>query len=401
VNSVCFFKNSDVDADFDTPNHLASGSADGRIMVWNLRSRSSVESFLAHDAPVLSLNLLPNEPEKFVTFGRDGFAKLWDLHNISDSPLASMMTGSHQFCNASTLDACSGRSNNITSVLATPSDNDGEILLWDLRSRERIRSINSEIIGIKVKSSGGSRGMVTCIKLSSRGFSSSSVTSPFTAEVCPNCEVETGEQQKKSASLLTQKLLLQEVSSSSSSFFPSAEAYIFAGYENGSLSIIDLRNFKHIAYIQPHSDPLMAFDVAPDFKSVITAGADKSIQRWGVQDRECHSSETAEGGFDINDNLLKLRDTATIPESGTSCVKYRCDGRIVVSGHWDKTIRVFDTKRLKPIAVLRHHRDSVFAIDFASPTNINQGMGGGGMFATGSKDGTVAIWDIFAETLPK
>lgn len=39
--------------------------------------------------------------------------------------------------------------------------------------------------------------------------------------------------------------------------------------------------------------------------------------------------------------------------SGTGCVKYRSDGRIIVSAHWDGTVRVFDQKRLKPLAVLR------------------------------------------------
>lgn len=38
---------------------------------------------------------------------------------------------------------------------------------------------------------------------------------------------------------------------------------------------------------------------------------------------------------------------------GTSCIRYRTDGRIMASGHWDNSIRIFDAKRLKPLAVLR------------------------------------------------
>lgn len=38
---------------------------------------------------------------------------------------------------------------------------------------------------------------------------------------------------------------------------------------------------------------------------------------------------------------------------GCSSCRYRGDARILVSGHWDHTVRIFDTKRLKPLAVLR------------------------------------------------
>ena len=39
---------------------------------------------------------------------------------------------------------------------------------------------------------------------------------------------------------------------------------------------------------------------------------------------------------------------------GTGCVRYRSDGRIIVSTHWDGSVRVFDQKRLKPLAILRY-----------------------------------------------
>lgn len=66
--------------------------------------------------------------------------------------------------------------------------------------------------------------------------------------------------------------------------------------------------------------------------------------------------------------------------------------------------------------MLRYHRDSVFAVEFANITNNITNSNGNlnnnindsndtsgniapGMFATGSKDGTIAIWDVFCDKM--
>ncbi len=96
-------------------------------------------------------------------------------------------------------------------------------------------------------------------------------------------------------------------------------------------------------------------------------------------------------------------------------MKFRCDGKLFVSGHWDGTVRLYDSKKFKPLAILKyveahipnfiisdeymcvflyvysHHRLSVFSIAFA-PNHS-------GMFASGSKDGTIALWNIYADKM--
>lgn len=123
----------------------------------------------------------------------------------------------------------------------------------------------------------------------------------------------------------------------------------------------------------------------------------------------------------------------TLAVIGTSCVRYRPDGRLLVSTHWDYTVRIYDQKRLKPLAILRHHRDSVYAVDFAeedahssvynstagdeiapgTETNViangevEEGVYSAdvkskqfsrSVFATASKDCTIAVWDVFADS---
>lgn len=62
------------------------------------------------------------------------------------------------------------------------------------------------------------------------------------------------------------------------------------------------------------------------------------------------------------------RDYATLTHPGTSSVHYRCDGKIFVSGHWDGTVRVWESKSMKQLAVLQHHKSTVCAVAFAVPS---------------------------------
>jgi WD40 repeat protein len=124
-------------------------------------------------------------------------------------------------------------------------------------------------------------------------------------------------------------------------------------------------------------------------------------------------------------------------------MRFRPDGRVLVSAHWDHTVRVFDQKRLKPLAILRYaclhalryglicvhpqplilpcrqHRDSVYAVDFPDPDcarvtlpvepteysptyacedTSTPGIITPAVFATGSKDTTIALWNLFADS---
>ena len=68
---------------------------------------------------------------------------------------------------------------------------------------------------------------------------------------------------------------------------------------------------------------------------------------------------------------------------GQLCV--RGDQRVFASAGWDNRTRVFCLKTLTPVAILRHHRDSVNAVAFSSNNSS---------LASGSKDGKLCLWDV-------
>jgi WD40 repeat protein len=66
-------------------------------------------------------------------------------------------------------------------------------------------------------------------------------------------------------------------------------------------------------------------------------------------------------------------------------VNFAADGRSLVSGSRDGTIRVWEIPTGKERATLKGHRGTVYAAAFAPD---------GKTLASGSEDGTVKLWDV-------
>jgi len=114
--------------------------------------------------------------------------------------------------------------------------------------------------------------------------------------------------------------------------------------------------------------------------------------------------------------------------AGQQSLRVRSDGRLLVTGGWDSRVRVYSTKTLKEVAVLKWHKEGVYAVDFgqvlgsedlAGHTEENNAAGKGvevakretGLaklqrqreeavqtkhwVAAGAKDGKVSLWEVF------
>jgi WD40 repeat protein len=167
---------------------------------------------------------------------------------------------------------------------------------------------------------------------------------------------------------------------------------IAVGFEDGSLSVFDMRVLGALNTVKAldHS-PLMCMDYCAKRKELLVAGANHQMKVFKCAYPEGYPEE---GSSVIPATVnISMRSEIKMKKQGTAAVKYRHDGRILVSGHWDSTVKVYDCKRMKPLAVLRHHRESVYGIDFCS-RGPNRGM-----FASGSKDCSIALWDLFSDTI--
>lgn len=165
---------------------------------------------------------------------------------------------------------------------------------------------------------------------------------------------------------------------------PPQQHLLSCGYEDGSILTYDLRTSKLLSLLKKHAEPVFALGHVPGAGCLLSGGGDALI---------CQTPQAQLLDLDHSNGA-----TVALPVAGVSSLSGRSDGRIWASGQWDHTVRLFQTKGCKPLAVLRHHRESVQAVRFSrcgvgcTPDEVS-------LLASASKDRTIAIWRMLANTV--
>mmetsp|Transcript_15512 Transcript_15512/g.14045 ORF Transcript_15512/g.14045 Transcript_15512/m.14045 type:complete len:333 (+) Transcript_15512:103-1101(+) len=215
---------------------------------------------------------------------------------------------------------------NDPNIIATPSLIETQIILWDIRISKPIACLDQSTID--------PHGMVTAIQLQSNEINSNGY-------------------------------------------------HLYLGNEDGSISLYDTRYLNKCCYYEKrHNDPVMAIAInsSDNQMKISTVSGDNNINQTIIQrDNDSNNIITK-----INEHQL------SIPSPGSTSSVYRGDGKILTTGHWDKTIRLYDTKKLKPLAILNHHRDNVMCLCYGDINSDYKDL-----FISGSKDRTIAVWDLY------
>ena len=78
---------------------------------------------------------------------------------------------------------------------------------------------------------------------------------------------------------------------------------------------------------------------------------------------------------------------------GVSELSFRREGRLLAAAGWDGRVRLFDTKRSMPLASLRYHSAAATALAWAHDSR--------GTLASGARDGTIALWQVYPPEPPR
>ncbi|KAF2275558.1 WD40 repeat-like protein [Westerdykella ornata] len=102
--------------------------------------------------------------------------------------------------------------------------------------------------------------------------------------------------------------------------------------------------------------------------------------------------------------------TTQTKHSGQQSLRVRSDGRLLVTGGWDSRIRIYSTKTLKEVAVLKWHNDGVYAAGFSEILDSTDERLSGlsrlqkqrevriqnkHWVVAGARDGKVSLWEVF------
>jgi WD40 repeat protein len=129
-----------------------------------------------------------------------------------------------------------------------------------------------------------------------------------------------------------------------------------------------------------HPEPVLCLDVLPDGSEGVSGSAGSLLQRFALN--------WAKG-------TLTITKTVTIPNDGVSDVLIRADQRVFASAGWDHRVRLFSWKTSKPLAVLVPHTETIHGLAFAEGPWTKGPPNASSWFASCSKDGTVALFDVY------
>ncbi|KAI9921236.1 hypothetical protein PsorP6_002655 [Peronosclerospora sorghi] len=335
---------------FLSASSIISGAGDGVMKIWNLRTRRELTTNVsAHSRAgvlhVAALRAADGSRQKFVSQGRDGFVKLWDeeTFNRRANPLAKFYCGSFSFTKFATLrwpSEDAGSSN----LILSPTDVDNKLVIYDIRSDSSLPALT--------------------------------LTVPHTNE-------------KRMCMSLS--LFNSSVAKSENGAGGNVQTYIGAGFECGQFVIMDLRSGGKVACETTVTSGDEACKCCIGFKFYVC----HLVISFDVTDNGrraiCGSSGESlyEGNFDVASYTLQSRAFFSCTHGGFSDICIRGDQRIVASAGWDHRVRIFHLRKLKPLAILKYHSESVHGLDFSDDSTI---------LTSSSKDRRLAIWSVFSSS---
>ena len=117
--------------------------------------------------------------------------------------------------------------------------------------------------------------------------------------------------------------------------------------------------------LKGHTNSTASVAITADGKLIVSGSFDKTIRVWETESGKC---------------LSVLKDKANPVLS----VAITADGKLIVSGSLDKTVRVWETESGKCLSVLKGHTDSPYGVGITAD---------GKLIVSGSNDNTVRVWE--------
>ncbi|KND04800.1 uncharacterized protein SPPG_00502 [Spizellomyces punctatus DAOM BR117] len=313
---------------------LASGDQEGHIILWSVLTRRPIRRWRAHTSGILAIHSVAGD--NLLSHGRDDQLHIWSLCDPSDKASSSPQKPEFTLL-VNSLNFCG------VSLWKQPADREG--------------GAEQTLLALPGL---GENAEIDIYNLSTKTYTLQGLS-------VPNASKDTG---------LCMCL----------KFFEGPTGLcLAAGYESGTIIIWDIESKGLVWRHKVHEEPVLSLDVLPDGSIGFSGGAETKISQF----------------FPISDPEQTTRHL-TVPTRGIAVVRIRPDGKIVATGGWDSKIRIYNAKKFKPLAILRGHRQGVSCLAFSeagsshvgSETNSEE-VAPPNMFAAGSKDGNVTLWQIY------
>lgn len=187
-------------------------------------------------------------------------------------------------------------------------------------------------------------------------------------------------------------------------YAPDGKTFATANH-NGTVTIFDARTAERLHLIEAHRGRAWVVAYAPDGKALLTAGEDGAVRTWNPTTgkelgRVLLASAQAVGATFAADgkrlatltfdgelfvlNRDPLKSLARVETTPGQPLRFSPDGKHLVSGHEDGTVRIWDAATGRKVGDLAGHVGPVYGVTFLGPAWL----------ATCGKDGTVRLWKV-------
>ncbi|KAJ6566194.1 WD40-repeat-containing domain protein [Mycena capillaripes] len=328
---------------------IVSGSDDTTVRIWSVENESMVGQPLRGHTKYVSAVTFSPDGKRIISASGDHTLRIWDVEDEAREEKA--------------LDQPSEDHTNWVSVALSPNGKyigcgsvDGTICVWDLESGDPPKKLCKS-----------HTGLVSSLAFSPDGKHIVSGSHDKTVRIW---DVKTG---KPIAKPFTGHFFPINVVA----FSPDSQ-YIVSAQQDTSLHLQDAGNGKALGWLAAvgssltHSNHGIVF--SPDGRYITSA----CIKLDTVQNR------VAVHVWDVESRTL-LREVCTITSTNITSVAFSPDGKHIVSGSVDNTIRIWDLDSGKALGEpLTGHTDAVTSVGFSPDSKY---------IVSGSDDTTVRLWD--------
>lgn len=150
-----------------------------------------------------------------------------------------------------------------------------------------------------------------------------------------------------------------------------ADGSLFAGYEDGSIAVWDVRKADTPTNrVQLHNEAVASLDYCNLTRRGMSGSVDGSLVMWD----SCTMTAMASTNVDL----------------GVACVKARQDGKLFAVGCCNSLIKIYSGRRkMTPLVSAHAHTQTVQCVTFHSSDK---------RLAAGSRDKTVSVWSLYRDS---
>lgn len=142
-------------------------------------------------------------------------------------------------------------------------------------------------------------------------------------------------------------------------------------FSKSYLQIWDIRERRIRNVFTGHEQDIYSLDFSRDGRIIVSGSGDRTVRIWSMPDKKVM-------------HVIPIQDLEP-KDSGVTSVAISPDGRLVAAGSLDKMVRVWDIQTAQPLERLEGHRDSVYSVAF---------MPDGRTLISGSLDKTIKMWQL-------